>query len=144
NQGMAVEFIGDGDDGVYNKQEIDDNGGEVDAKVSFDKDNTEPGDTVTIKDKDGNIVKDENGVPMEDYPLTQGDIDNGIIVKVPVDDGDTEVKVEATVTDTAGNSNSADATNPVDNVTPTLSIELVGHDADQADGVYNAAEIVNG
>lgn len=133
DQGLGVEFQGMGDDGVYNKQEIDDNGGEVDAKVTFDQANTEPGDTVTIRDQNGNIIKDENGVLMENYPLTQDDIDNGIIVKVPVADGETEVKVEATITDQAGNSNSADATAPVDNVAPEEQGTLGDINSDDSD-----------
>src|SRR5690606_9428182 len=90
----------------------------------------EIGDVLKVTDKDGNVLLER--------PVTQEDLDNGVIVQVPVAPGDTEVPVTATITDPAGNSSSDSDNKPVDNIVPTVTVELQGAGPD---GVYNEEEI---
>src|SRR5690606_38260443 len=90
----------------------------------------EIGDVLKVTDKDGNVLLER--------PVTQEDLDNGVIVQVPVAPGDTEIPVTATITDPAGNSGTDTDNKPVDNTVPTVSVELQGAGPD---GVYNEEEI---
>ncbi|PMR81264.1 hypothetical protein C1H70_06035, partial [Halomonas urumqiensis] len=120
----TVELIGAGDDGTYNQDEIGEDG-TVTAVITLE-DGTEVGDTLTVTDKDGNIL--------DERELTQSDLDSGVSVEVPVSPGDTDVSVTATVTDPAGNTGSAEDQKPVDSVSPAVSVELIGAGDD---GTYN-------
>ncbi|NPT32847.1 hypothetical protein DDR56_20100, partial [Halomonas venusta] len=101
---VTVELTGSGDDGTYSQDEIGDDG-TVTADVTLEE-GTEVGDTLIVTDKDGNELLNR--------PVTQDDLDNGVSVEVPVAEGDTDVSVTATVTDTAGNTASDDDQKPVD------------------------------
>ncbi|WP_198350271.1 hypothetical protein, partial [Vreelandella alkaliphila] len=125
---VSVELIGSGDDGIYSQDEIGDDG-TVTAQVILEE-GTQVGDTLVVTDKDGNELFNR--------PITQDDLDNGITVEVPVEPGDTDVSVTATVTDPAGNASSDDDTKPVDNTSPAVSVELQGAGDD---GTYNQDEI---
>ncbi|WP_221627178.1 immunoglobulin-like domain-containing protein [Halopseudomonas xiamenensis] len=65
--------------------------------------------------------------------MTQDDIDNGVIVEVPVAPGDIDVSVNATITDSAGNSDTDSDNKPVDNLPPvaTLIADQSDMDSDQ-------------
>ncbi|WP_232471441.1 hypothetical protein [Halomonas sp. N3-2A] len=132
---VSVELIGSGDNGIYSQDEIG-NDDTVTAQVTLE-DGTEVGDTLTVTDKDGNVLFDGE--------VTQDDLDNGVTVEVPVTEGDTDVSVTATVTDPAGNSSSDSDTKPVandeppqDNEAPAVSVELIGSGDD---GTYSQDEI---
>ncbi|NPT30954.1 hypothetical protein DDR56_10315, partial [Halomonas venusta] len=125
---VTVELTGSGDDGTYSQDEIGDDG-TVTAQVTLE-DGTEVGDTLTVTDKDGNVL--------DEREVTQDDLDNGVSVEVPVAEGDTEVSVTATVTDPAGNTASDDDEKPVDNVPPAVTVELTGSGDD---GTYSQDEI---
>ena len=124
---VSVALEGAGDDGIYSEDEIVD--GEVTAQVTLG-DDTEVGDTLVVTDKDGNELLNR--------PVTQEDLDNGVPVEVPVQPGDTDVSVTATVTDPSGNSEGASDSKPVDNVPPTVSVELQGAGTDDT---YSQDEI---
>ncbi|PRB82896.1 VCBS domain-containing protein [Pseudomonas sp. MYb185] len=126
--GVSVELQGAGPDGVYNEEEIGPDG-TVPAEVTLD-DKVEIGDVLKVTDKDGNVLLER--------PVTQDDLDNGVTVQVPVSPGDTEVPVTATITDPAGNSGTDTDNKPVDNIVPTVTVELQGAGPD---GVYNEEEI---
>src|SRR5699024_385744 len=122
---------GSGPNGAYNDDDSKD--GAVEGIVTFGPE-TEDGDTVTINDKDNKILLER--------PLTQDDLDNGITVEVPVKPDDTEVKLNAKVTDPAGNSSDATDTKDVDNVTPTVEVEL--EPGTGTNGKYNAEDTKGG
>ncbi|MDN3526242.1 VCBS domain-containing protein [Halomonas sabkhae] len=126
--GVSVELQGAGDDGTYSQDEIGEDGS-VTAQVTLE-DGTEVGDTLTVTDKDGNVL--------DEREVTQDDLDNGVSVEVPVEPGDPETSVSATVTDPTGNSSSDDDQKPIDNVPPAVSVELTGSGED---GTYNQDEI---
>ncbi|WP_144822183.1 immunoglobulin-like domain-containing protein [Marinobacter piscensis] len=130
---------GSGPNGTYN--DSDASQGIVKGTITFDQANTQPGDKVTATDKDDNPAVDTNGNPVTDYELTQSDIDNGLTVEVPITGSDTELELNADVTDAAGNSSSATDSKPVDAVTPTLTAELEGAGGDD---VYSVDEIIDG
>ncbi|MEQ3725047.1 Ig-like domain-containing protein, partial [Alcanivorax sp.] len=113
---------GSGSNGKYNAADTSD--GEVEGTITFDPGTTFPGDKLTVTDKDGNPINDGNGVPITDYELTQDDIDNGLVVGVPVADGQTEVEINVDVTDSAGNASSDSASNPVDNVVVVAELSV--------------------
>ncbi|MGP5714036.1 hypothetical protein ACTXPD_18820, partial [Vreelandella alkaliphila] len=71
---VSVELTGSGDDGTYSQDEIGEDG-TVTAQVTLE-DGTEVGDTLTVTDKDGNVLFDGE--------VTQDDLDNGVTVEVPV------------------------------------------------------------
>ncbi|MFG6179523.1 hypothetical protein ACGTN6_19980, partial [Halomonas sp. THAF12] len=125
---VSVELTGSGDDGTYSQDEIGDDG-TVTAQVTLEE-GTEVGDTLTVTDKDGNVL--------DERTVTQDDLDNGVSVEVPVAEGDTDVSVTATVTDPAGNTSSDDDQKPVDNVPPQVTVELTGSGDD---GTYSQDEI---
>jgi len=121
--GVDVELEpGSGSNGKYNAADTSD--GEVEGTITFDPGTTFPGDKLTVTDKDGNPINDGNGVPITDYELTQDDIDNGLVVGVPVADGQTEVEINVDVTDSAGNTSSDSASNPVDNVVVVAELSV--------------------
>ena len=93
--GAPVVVIQDGGDDVINPSDLNDDG-TVDAIVTFPKDaGYSVGDTVVIKDQDDNTLYEGE--------LSQGDLDNGITVKVtPAAEGE-ETVVTAVVTDPQGN-----------------------------------------
>ncbi|NLY59760.1 MAG: hypothetical protein GX071_14680, partial [Gammaproteobacteria bacterium] len=124
----TVQLQGAGPDGVYNAEEIGSDGS-VPALVT-------PGPTVEV----GDIIKvtDGSGTVLLERPVTQADLDNGVIVQVPVSPGDTEVPVTVVITDPAGNTGSGEDSRLVDNIVPTVTVELQGAGSD---GTYNAAEI---
>src|SRR5699024_2594635 len=130
---------GSGPNGEYNAEDTKD--GTVEGGITFGPE-TQPGDKITVTDKDGNPILDKDGNPLIDYELTPEDIDNGIKVILPVRQGDTEVELNVKVTDPAGNSSTGSDDNLVDNITPTLTVELLGDT--NGDGIYNAAEIIDG
>src|SRR5699024_8540420 len=92
---------GTGTNGKYNAE--DTKGGTVEGEITFGPE-TQPGDKITATDKDGSPIVDKDGNPLTDYELTPEDIANGIIVDVPVADGQTDVELNVEVTDPAGNS----------------------------------------
>ncbi|WP_232471531.1 DUF5801 repeats-in-toxin domain-containing protein [Halomonas sp. N3-2A] len=125
---VSVELTGSGDDGTYSQDEIGDDG-TVTAEVTLE-DGTEVGDTLTVTDKNGNVL--------DERTVTQDDLDNGVTVEVPVAPGDTDVSVTATVTDPRGNTASDDDKKPVDSVPPAVTVELTGSGDD---GTYSQDEI---
>ncbi|MGP5714193.1 hypothetical protein ACTXPD_19635, partial [Vreelandella alkaliphila] len=125
---VTVELTGSGDDGTYSQDEIGDDG-TVTADVTL-QDGTEVGDTLVVTDKNGNVL--------DERTVTQDDLDNGVSVEVPVEPGDTDVSVTATVTDPTGNTASDDDQKPVDNTSPAVSVELTGSGDD---GTYSQDEI---
>ena len=121
--GVAVELEpGSGSNGKYNAVDTSDN--EVEGTITFDPSTTFPGDTLTVTDKDGNPINDGNGFPITDYALTQDDIDNGLVVGVPVAGGQTEVELNVDVTDSAGNASTDSASNPVDNIVVVAELSV--------------------
>ncbi|WP_218023819.1 VCBS domain-containing protein, partial [Halomonas halmophila] len=125
---VSVELTGSGEDGTYNQDEIGEDGS-ITAQVTLE-DGTEVGDTLTVTDKDGNVL--------DEREVTQDDLENGVSVEVPVEPGDPETSVSATVTDPTGNSSSDDDQKPIDNVPPAVSVELTGSGEDDT---YNQDEI---
>ncbi|MDT8896597.1 retention module-containing protein, partial [Halomonas sp. I1] len=126
-----VELLGAGDDGIYNQDEIGDDGS-VTARVTLNS-NTEPGDQLVVTDGHGNVLIDR--------PVTQEDLDNGVTVEVPVEPGDAEVGVHASVTDEAGRGGGDTDRKPIeesDDTSPAVSVELTGSGDD---GTYNQDEI---
>lgn len=105
--GVSIELQGAGPDGIYNEAEIGPDG-TVAALIILD-DKVRVGDTLVVTDRNGNELLNR--------PVTQDDLDNGIIVQVPVSQGDTDVPVTATITEPSGNSGSATDNRPV-NATP--------------------------
>ncbi|MHB0819562.1 T1SS-143 repeat domain-containing protein [Stutzerimonas stutzeri] len=105
--GVSIELQGAGPDGIYNEAEIGPDG-TVAALIILD-DKVRVGDTLVVTDRNGNELLNR--------PVTQDDLDNGIIVQVPVSPGDTDVPVTATITEPSGNSGSATDNRPV-NATP--------------------------
>ncbi|NWN91628.1 cadherin-like domain-containing protein [Marinobacter adhaerens] len=126
----SVELKGAGPDGIYNESEIVD--GKVPGEVILGS-NTEPGDTIVVTDGKGNELINR--------PVTQDDIDNGIIVDVPVEHDQSDVEVNVELTDPTGNTSSATDSKPVDAVPPQLSIEIEG---EGSTAHYDAAKITNG
>jgi len=126
--GARVELKGSGEDGIYNSTEIGPDNS-VTAEITL-KPGTEVGDTLVVTDKNGNELLNR--------PVTQEDLDNGISVEVPVQPGDTEVTVNASVTDPAGNSGNDTDTKPIDTELPSVSVELKGAGDD---GIYDSDEI---
>jgi len=138
NEGPAVsvQLQGDAnDDGVYNVGEIAAGApGTVTAKVTLET-GTRVGDHLVITDGDGTKLLDR--------PVTQDDLDEGILVEVAVDaSGEKPVEVTATVTDPAGNVATDTVEKNVDNSAPGISVELQGDAND--DGIYNVDEIAAG
>ncbi|MGP7735819.1 hypothetical protein, partial [Oceanimonas smirnovii] len=88
------------------------------------------GDKLVVTDKDGNVLLER--------PVTEDDLTNSIKVEVPVQPGDKDVTVNATITDTSGNRGDDSDTKPIDNVPPSVTVELTGTGDD---GVYNEDEI---
>ncbi|MBA4502778.1 DUF5801 repeats-in-toxin domain-containing protein [Marinobacterium marinum] len=125
---VSVELQGTGDDGIYNEAEIGPDG-TVTAQVTLEP-GTEVGDTLKVTDKDGKVLLER--------PVTENDLRYGVSVEVPVKPGDTDVTVNAKVTDPAGNTDDDSDTKPIDNVPPAVSVELQGAGDD---GIYNADEI---
>lgn len=111
---VEVQLQGAGSDGVYNKAEIGEDG-TVSALVK-PLEGTEVGDILKVTDKNGTVLLER--------PLTQEDLDNGVTVQVPVAEGDTDVVVNATITDPAGNTGTASDPKPVDNVAPQFVNQL--------------------
>jgi T1SS-143 domain-containing protein len=126
--GVNIELLGVGPDGIYSQDDIGPDG-TVTAKVTLEP-GTEVGDKLVITDKDGNVLLER--------PVTEDDLTNGIKVEVPVQPGDKDVTVNATITDTSGNRDDDSDTKPIDNVPPSVSVELTGTGDD---GVYNEDEI---
>ncbi|MFH7588136.1 beta strand repeat-containing protein, partial [Oceanimonas smirnovii] len=125
---VSVELTGTGEDGVYNEDDIGEDG-TVTADITLNP-GTDVGDNLTVTDKDGNVLLER--------PVTEDDLTNGIKVEVPVQPGDKDVTVNATITDTSGNRGEDTDTKPVDNVPPSVSVELTGTGED---GVYNEDDI---
>ncbi|RBW51424.1 DUF5801 repeats-in-toxin domain-containing protein [Marinobacter sp. F3R11] len=97
-------------DGNYNLADTAD--GIVKGTITLDPGNTEPGDTILVENGDGDVLINR--------PVTQDEIDNGIVLDVPVTPGQTEVELIATVTDPAGNSSTDTDSKPSDNRPPEV------------------------
>ena len=128
---VDVELEGAGDDGVYNESEIVN--GKVPAKITLDPNTVKEGDILKVTTPNGDVLLER--------PVTQDDINNGVLIDVPVAPGDKTVIVEATITNPEGNTGADRDEKPVDNITPTLKVELEGYGDD---GIYNETEITNG
>ena len=126
--GVTVTLQGAGVDGIYDAAEIGPDNS-VTAILTLEP-GTEVDDILVVTDKDGNELLNR--------PVTQDDLNYGIQIEVPVQPGDTNVTVNATVTDPSGNSGSDTAEQPIDTVPPTVSVELTEAGAD---GVYSRDEI---
>jgi len=129
--GASVELKDSGPDGIYSESEIVD--GKVSGEIILDS-NTEPGDTIVVTDGKGNELINR--------PVTQDDIDNGIPVEVPVEPGQTDVEINVELTDPVGNSSTIGDNKPVDNVTPTVEVEL--EQGSDPDGNYNLDDTADG
>ncbi|HET8703214.1 retention module-containing protein, partial [Castellaniella sp.] len=129
---VSVELQDAGEDGVYNQEEIGEDG-TVTAHVTLGA-GTEVGDILVVR------VRDATGKELHSGPVTQDMLDHGYDVEVPVSVGDETVKVIATVTDPAGNSATDDDTKGVDAIAPEVGIDLapivIGDD-----NYLNAAEL---
>ncbi|MBH8581136.1 Ig-like domain-containing protein, partial [Bisbaumannia pacifica] len=113
---VGVALLGAGDDDVYNIEEIA--SGEpdsVEALITLEE-GTSPGDTLVVTDGAGNTLTT--------LVLDQQHIASGVTVWVPVADSASSVSVQATVTDPAGNSASADDAKGVVTVEPEASITI--------------------
>ncbi len=128
---VDVELEGAGDDGVYNESEIVN--GKVPAKITLDPNTVKEGDILKVTTPNGDVLLER--------PVTQEDINNGVPIEVPVAPRDKTVIVEATITNPEGNTGADRDEKPVDNITPTLKVELEGYGDD---GIYNETEITNG
>ncbi|MCS2611252.1 hypothetical protein, partial [Halomonas dongshanensis] len=114
---------------IYSADEIE-NG--VTATVTLG-DGTQVGDTLVVVDGKGNELF--NGA------VTQAMLTDGLVVTVTdLETTDTAISVTATVTDPAGNRDSATDTGTIDAQAPSVSVEL---DAATGD-IYSAEEIENG
>src|SRR5699024_2031630 len=122
---------GAGPDGVYSIDEITND--EVDVLITLDA-NTKVGDHLTVADGKGNTLFDGT--------VTQTHLDDGLTVQVPVTSTDTNLTVNATVTDPAGNSSDATATNPVDAIAPTVDVTL--ENGSGPNGAYNDDDTKDG
>jgi T1SS-143 domain-containing protein len=120
--GVSIELQGAGPDGIYDDQEIGADG-TVTAEITL-LPGTEIGDLLVVIDKDGNVLLNR--------PVTQDDLNNGIRVEVPVQPGDSEVTVNATITDPSGNSGSDNDDKPIE--WPVKVIVPDNQDAVQPDG----------
>lgn len=117
--GLTIELQGAGPDGIYSVEEIGPDG-TVPALITLD-DNVEVGDTLVVTDKDGNVLLNR--------PVTPEDLRDGVPVQVPVEPGDRDVTVEATITTPEGNSGTDTDDKPVDNV-PPVSVTQVPDQSD--------------
>ncbi|WP_309043112.1 immunoglobulin-like domain-containing protein [Marinobacter sediminicola] len=139
--GLVVELEpGSGPNGEYN--DGDTNDGKVEGTITFDPNTAVPGDKITVTDKDGNPILNSNGDPITDYEITQGDIDNGIIVEVPVDPGQTDVELNVDITDPAGNTSTGSDNKVVDNTTPGATATL--EPGSGSNGEYNDDDTKDG
>src|SRR5699024_9088222 len=132
---LSIALQGAGGDDTYNVAEIVD--GNVSAKVTLDPSNVKVGDHLIVEAADGTVLLERD--------ITQDDLDNiaaGIIVSVPVADGVADVEVKATITDPAGNSSDAADIKDVDNVTPTVKVEL--EPGSGPNGEYNDGDTSGG
>ncbi|MGO3229386.1 MAG: hypothetical protein ACTIJX_10400, partial [Oceanisphaera sp.] len=127
---ISVTLKGAGADGIYNQDEITD--GTVPAYITLDS-QVRAGDILVVTDSKGNTLLNR--------PVTDEEVANGLIVQVPVSPGDKQVTVNATITTPSGSSSTDFDNKPVDNVTPTVEIELQGAGSD---GTYNESEITDG
>ncbi|MGO1246712.1 MAG: hypothetical protein ACTMHT_04560, partial [Oceanisphaera sp.] len=112
---ISVTLKGAGADGIYNQDEITD--GTVPAYITLDS-QVRAGDILVVTDSKGNTLLNR--------PVTDEEVANGLIVQVPVSPGDKQVTVNATITTPSGSSSTDFDNKPVDNVTPTVEIELQG------------------
>lgn len=131
---------GSGPNGEYNDNDTSD--GKVEGTITFDPNTSVPGDKITVTDKDGNPILDGNGDPITDYEITQGDIDNGITVEVPVDPGQTDVELNVDITDPAGNTSTGSDNKVVDNTTPGATATL--EPGSGSNGEYNDDDTKDG
>ncbi|MDO6440732.1 immunoglobulin-like domain-containing protein [Marinobacter sp. 2_MG-2023] len=136
----AVLEPGSGPNGDYNEADTQD--GKVTGTITFDPSTTLPGDKVTVTDIDGNPIADNNGDPIVDYELTEDDINNGIVVDVPVAEGQIDVELNVEVTDPAGNTSTGFDKNPKDNIAPEVIVEL--EDGSGPNGAYNEDDTSDG
>ncbi|MDO6823559.1 immunoglobulin-like domain-containing protein [Marinobacter sp. 1_MG-2023] len=136
----AVLEPGSGPNGDYNEADTQD--GKVTGTITFDPNTTLPGDKVTVTDIDGNPITDKNGDPIVDYELTEDDIDNGIVVDVPVAEGQIDVELNVEVSDPAGNTSTGFDKNPKDNIAPEVIVEL--EDGSGPNGAYNEDDTSDG
>ncbi|MFB9869064.1 retention module-containing protein, partial [Vreelandella sulfidaeris] len=114
---------------IYSADEIS-NG--VNATITLGA-GTEVGDTLVVTDGKGNVLLNR--------PITQADLDNGVSVTVTdINAGDTALSVTATVTDPAGNSDTATDNGVIDATAPAVSVAL----EDASGDIYSADEISNG
>ncbi|MCH4813238.1 retention module-containing protein, partial [Vreelandella neptunia] len=90
---LSVELQGAGEDGVYNIDEIGDNGS-VTAQIIFGE-GTQVGDTL--------IVLDGNDNELFNGPVSQEMLDDGLLLEVPVGSDAQNVSITATVSDPQGN-----------------------------------------
>ncbi|WP_100639511.1 immunoglobulin-like domain-containing protein [Marinobacter salexigens] len=128
--GVAVELEpGSGTNGKYDAGDF--SSGKIEGEITFDPSTTSPGDKITATDKDGNPILDSNGDPITDYEITQGDIDNGITVEVPVGPGDTDVELNVDITDPAGNTSTGSDSNPADGVVVTAELAVSATSVDE-------------
>ncbi|MFB9872961.1 Ig-like domain-containing protein, partial [Vreelandella sulfidaeris] len=114
---------------IYSADEIS-NG--VNATVTLGA-GTAVGDTLVVTDGKGNELLNR--------PVTQADLDNGVTVTITdLDNTDTALSVTATVTDPAGNSDTATDNGVIDATAPAVSVAL----EDATGDIYSADEISNG
>ncbi|MEA3643783.1 MAG: hypothetical protein VBE63_28210, partial [Lamprobacter sp.] len=115
-------------DGFINANELD---GDIDVEIKVPS-GTQVGSTVTVTDNAGNE---------QIITVTQDIIDNGTTLTFPAPSEDGEIKINAIITDPAGNPSpegSDSATLDTSNLTPGLSIEIT-EDANN-DGFINQEE----
>ncbi|MFA7552632.1 MAG: DUF5801 repeats-in-toxin domain-containing protein [Spongiibacteraceae bacterium] len=122
---LSVELEGAGPDGTYNRSEITND--EVPAKVILDDSTVNVGDILKVTTPDGEVLLER--------PVTQEDINNGVPVQVPVNPGQGNVSVEATITDPTGNSGSGRDEKPVDTLPPLLTGSLDPQNDQDADSI---------
>ncbi|NLD00616.1 MAG: cadherin-like domain-containing protein, partial [Gammaproteobacteria bacterium] len=122
---LTVKLEGAGPDGVYSEAEIIN--GKVPALIILDKNSVKVGDHLLVKTPSGDVLLDR--------PVTAEDINNGIRVQVPVVPGQTQVTVDATISDSAGNRGSSTDQKPVDNLPPELISSLKPQNDADADDV---------
>ncbi|WP_106376223.1 beta strand repeat-containing protein, partial [Vreelandella songnenensis] len=114
---------------IYSADEIRDG---VNATVTLG-DGTQVGDTLVVVDGKGNELVNR--------PVTQADLDNGVSVTITdLNATDTALRVTATVTDPAGNTNTSTANGTIDAQAPSVTVAL----EDASGDIYSADEIRDG